>query len=246
VTPNRLAKILQARNIRGVLVIGSDLGRVIRDDLDPIWKQSAAIIMGVRPLHPQLSFASNDQFSTTVQAIRQILELGYERPGLCLMSLVNDWVERRFSGGFHACRELLRPENCIPGFAFLPDAEARFKAWVKQHRPDVIVTVHIEILAWVKSMGLRVPEDIGIVHLDKTPEMEWAGMEQHNRDVGRAAVDMLIGQLHRNEYGVPPFQKGTFVTSSWIFGPTVRKQDRSNSKSSIPATGRKRGVSKAL
>jgi hypothetical protein len=81
-------------------------------------------------------------------------------------------------------------------------------------------------------MGMSVPGDIGVVHLDKTAEMDSAGMQQNNRHVGRAAVDMLIGQLHRNEFGIPPFQKGMFIMSTWVQGSTVRKQDKPAPKSS--------------
>jgi LacI family transcriptional regulator len=231
-TAERLVKILHARNIRGLLVIDSDLGDIVRPDLDPLWQYSAAIVMGVRPIEPQLSFTSNDQFDTTLRAMSEVLRLGYERPGLCIQPYVDNWVEKRFSGGFYARQNLLPRKNCVPKFEFEHDAEDRFRAWIKRHRPDVIITLHTEIMAWVKSMGLRVPEDIGLVHLDKTSGMEWAGMQQNNTHIGRAAVDMLVGQLHRNEFGIPPFQKGLFIMSTWAPGPTVRKQDRRKPKSS--------------
>ncbi len=122
----------------------------------------------------------------------------------------------------------------MPKFEFERGAEARFRAWMKRCHPDVIITLHAEVLTWVKAMGLRVPEDVGLVHLDRTLDMaEWAGMQQNNRHIGRAAVDMLVGQLHRNEFGVPPFQKGMFSMSTWGPGPTVRRQERAPRK--IPA-----------
>jgi len=231
VSPERLVKILNTRNIRGLLVIGSDLGDVIRPELDPLWEYSAAIVMGVRPIHPQLSFTSNDQFDTALRAVDEVLQLGYERPGLCIHPEVDNWVERRFSGGFYACQNTLPRVNCVPKFEFDRDAEERFRAWVKRSQPDVIITLHTEILGWIKAMGLKVPQDIGLVHLDKTPDMEWAGMQQNNTHIGRAAVDMLIGQLHRNEFGIPPFQKGLFIMSTWVPGPTVRKHDKPKPKS---------------
>ncbi len=230
----RLVKILHTRNIRGLLVIASDLGEIVRADLDPLWQYSAAIVMGVRPVHPLLSFTSNDQYDTATRAMNEVLDLGYERPGLAVESYVDNWVEKRFSGGFFARQNLLPHKNCVPKFEFERGAEARFRAWMKRCHPDVIITLHAEVLTWVKAMGLRVPEDVGLVHLDRTLDMaEWAGMQQNNRHIGRAAVDMLVGQLHRNEFGVPPFQKGMFIMSTWVPGPTVRRQERAPRK--IPA-----------
>jgi len=230
-TADRLVKILHTRNIRGLLVIASDLGDIIRADLDPLWQYSAAIVMGVRPVHPLLSFTSNDQYDTATRATDEVLNLGYERPALCIETYVDNWVEKRFSGGFFARQNLLPRKNCVPKFEFDYKGEARFRAWMKKHRPDVIITLHVEVLAWVKAMGLRVPEDVGLVHLDRTLDMtDWAGMQQNNRHIGRAAIDMLVGQLHRNEFGIPPFQKGMFIMSTWVAGPTVRRQEKATRK----------------
>ena len=229
-TAERLVKILHTRNIRGLLVIASDLGDIVRADLDPLWQYSAAIVMGVRPVHPLLSFTSNDQYDTATRAVNEVLDLGYERPGLVIEPYVDNWVEKRFSGGFFARQNLLPRKDCVPKFEFARNAETHFREWMKRNRPDVIITIHAEVLAWVKAMGLRVPEDVGLVHLDKPLDLDWAGMQQNNRHIGRAAVDMLVGQLHRNEFGVPPFQKGMFIMSTWVPGSTVRRQDKAPRK----------------
>ena len=58
VTPTRLVKILDARNIRGVAVIGFYEGEAIARDFDPVWKRSAAVALGTRPVWPVIHFAS--------------------------------------------------------------------------------------------------------------------------------------------------------------------------------------------
>ena len=226
-SPERLARILYARNIQGVVVIGPFEKNVIPCELDPLWEKTAAVVIGVRPARPALTFVSNDQFSTAAVAVEEVARLGYCRPGLCIHPDVDDWVEDRFTGGFKAAQGKMATKNCLPVFEYrspaeAPKAEVRFGAWVKRHRPDVILTVHYEIKSWLRSMRVRVPGDIGLVHLDKTDDVAWAGIRQNSELVGRAAVDMVIGQLHRNEYGVPPFQKCLFISGSWVPGPTVR------------------------
>ena len=234
-SPGRLAKILYARNIQGVVVIGPFEKCVIPRELDPIWERTAAVVIGVRPERPALAFVSNDQFSTAVKAVKEVVRLGYRRPGLCLHPDVDDWVEDRFSGGFLAAQRKLPCEDRLPPFDYRtpaqePKAHARFKAWMKSQRPDVILTVHREIESWLRSMGIRVPRDMGLVHLDKTDNVAWAGIQQNSELVGRAAVDMVIGQLHRNEFGVPPFQKCMFIGGNWVFGPTVKRRKRPAAK----------------
>ena len=40
-----------------------------------------------------------------------------------------------------------------------------------------------------------------------------------------AAVDLIVGQLQRNEFGVPPNPKVVTIRGTWAEGQTVRKRD---------------------
>ena len=46
-------------------------------------------------------------------------------------------------------------------------------------------------------------------------------MNQNNALVGSAAIDMLVGQLHRNEIGLPDSPKASFTQSTWIDATTT-------------------------
>ena len=224
--PARLVQILNARNIRGLVVMGPFQQSVIPPELDPIWRRSAAVVIGMRPIRPALSCAANDQFATAKEAVYALRGLGYSRPGLCISLEVDAHVEDRFQGGFGIAQGGLPENNRVPVFPFHPGAREDFRRWLERHRPDCILTLHVEIKAWVESFGLVVPVDVGLAHLDRVPELEgWAGMRQNNESVGYAAIDMVVGQLHRNEIGIAPFQKCTFTNSTWVAGSTVRKLD---------------------
>jgi LacI family transcriptional regulator len=54
----------------------------------------------------------------------------------------------------------------------------------------------------------------------KCPEL--AGIDQNANLVGEAAVDLLIGQLQRNERGLPDYPKTTLVGGTWVDGASVR------------------------
>lgn len=47
-------------------------------------------------------------------------------------------------------------------------------------------------------------------------------MEQDNAHVGSAAAELLLGQLHFNIHGVPPFQQCLQLGSNWVDGTTLR------------------------
>ena len=225
IPPARLVEILDARNIRGVAVVGFLEGGSIPRRFDPIWQRSAAVALGVRPTRPALHFAANDQYVTAAEAVRELIRLGYRRPGLCVNGHIDDIVENKFTGGFWVAQCRLPPAQRLPVFDFQPGGRERFARWLHKHRPDAILTVHRDIRDWVASLGLDVPGDIGLVHLDKTSDFEdWAGMDQNSELIGRAAMDMVIGQLHRNEACVPSFQKCMLINSTWSPGATVRRQ----------------------
>ena len=224
ITPARLVKILDARNIRGLAVAGFYEGEAISRDFDPIWKRSAAVALGTRPIWPVIHFASNDQYVTVFRAVRELIGLGYQRLGLCLGRHIDDILENKFTAGFDAAQRRLSIKQEVPMFNLQPGRKKAFAQWLERYQPDVVLTIHAEVREWIASLGLRVPADIGLAQLDKSEEtIGWAGMEQNSELIGRSAIDMVIGQLHRNEIGLPPIQKSMLINSTWSLGETVRE-----------------------
>ena len=223
ITSARLVKILDARNIRGLALAGFYEGESLTKEFDPIWRRSAMVALGTRPTWPVIHFVSNDQYVTVFRAVRELAELGYQRLGLCLGAHVDNIVENRFTAGFCAAQKRLSLDRSVPIFDLQPGTKKLFASWLKQYQPEVILTIHAEIKAWVSALGLSIPDDVGLVQLDKSSETcEWAGMQQNSELIGRAAVDLLIGQIHRNESGLPPVQKSMFINSTWSGGVTLR------------------------
>jgi DNA-binding LacI/PurR family transcriptional regulator len=240
ISPARLAKILESRNIRG-LIIAALLDRSgLPEEFETIWQGFACVAVGVRPASPPLNFSSNDQYSTALHAVQRLWQYGYRRIGLVLSPEVDAMVDRRFSAGFWAGHEGLVECDRIPTFPFHSAREMSFRAWYAQHRPDAIVCIHDQVKKWIEEMHIKIPEEVGLAHLDRHEDLpDWSGMNQNNTLVGAAAVDMLVGQLHRNEVGLPEFPKASFIQSSWVDGPTtarhaVRKHARAGEKTGDP------------
>ncbi len=233
ISPQRLIKILDARSIKGLFKLGPFVRGAIPHEFDVIWQRSATIVLGARPVRPALSAVMNDQFSTVRQAMEEVLRLGYRRIGLCVSAMIEEIVEYRFLGGFLAGQSELERADQVPPYDFDYEDKKAFQRWVERHRPDVILTLHPQIRDWLGAMKLTAPKDIGLVHLDLTDELKgWAGMRQNNEQIGIAAVDMLVGQLHRNEYGAPPFQKCMIIEGTWVPGDTVRQPAGAKAKKS--------------
>jgi LacI family transcriptional regulator len=92
----------------------------------------------------------------------------------------------------------------------------------------------------LKAAGRRVPEDIGVIQLEwRTSRPEIAGMNQHNRVTGEAAVDMIVSQIHNNETGVQEFPRATLIGATWMGGGSVREQTQPATARQTPVKQRK-------
>ncbi len=225
ISPSRLGSILASRNIRGLVITGVVNHRSLPVGLDELCTRLPSVVVGLRTTRPQLHCATNDQFATALDAMEEVLKLGYRRPGLVIEAQVDANVDYRFSAGFGVGQNKLPRAQRLPLCDFDRSNPAAFEGWFTKHRPDVIVGLHEEVMAWLAGMKIRVPRDVGLVHLDRTADMEgWAGMDQGNDQVGVAAIDIIVGQIHRNESGIPASARSLMVESTWVAGGTVRGQ----------------------
>jgi hypothetical protein len=73
-----------------------------------------------------------------------------------------------------------------------------------------------------EGAGIQVPEEIGFAALTHNKETsDMAGIDQRQEMVGAAAMDLVIGHIYRNEYGMPGAMKTVFIDGVWKNGNTV-------------------------
>ena len=223
-TPTRLVKTLKARNIRGLIIAAVPGHTELPEEFQHICQCFACVVVGVRTTSPPLHFSANNHYCTAMQAVQRLGEYGYRRMGLVLSPEIDAMVDRRFSAGFWAGHEALEGCERIQAFPFHEEAEHPFRAWYARRRPDAIVTIHDRVKQWVEEMHIDVPRELGLAHMDRHDELPgWSGMRHNNGLIGAASVDSLIGQLHRNEFGLPEFAKATLLQSTWVDGPTTMR-----------------------
>lgn len=226
----RLNRILRARGIRGVVVVGMMDENRLPERFAATWREHACVVTGLRTHEPTLSFCCVDHHALVLQAVERVLALGYRRPGLVIDGRIDRLVECRFSSGMWVGQQALPEAQRVPAFLEIDAARAApelFHGWLERERPDVVFTLYNVVRRWIDARGLRVPRDIGLVQLERRIDpRDWAGMDQHNDRTGEAAVDMVISLLHSQEIGVPENPRATLVGASWVEGSTVRRQRR--------------------
>lgn len=223
---SRWLSIFRTRNIRGAVIVGLMDRNRLPARFAPLWDEIPALVTGVRTREPELSYACSDHHSLALMAFEKAVALGYRRPALVLDGVIDELIEGRFTAGFLTgqSRWISEGERTRPFHQVAAARQDRgiFQRWFAENRPDVIFTLYHEVERWIGELGLRVPEDVGLIQYEwRAGHANWAGMDQRNDLVGEAAVDMLVSMIHHSERGVPEHPRATLIGSRWVAGETV-------------------------
>lgn len=221
-SPERLSNILHARGIRGVMVAPSPL-----DDfrLHLNWSRFAAAAFEYSLLEPTLHRVCTDRYEAVRQSCREIARLGYTRPGFAMRQAEdtrnnNFWLAGLLVEEFAAARRKQVPPLLMDDYD-----KGAFCRWFERHKPDCILSINDHLIAWIKDLGLRVPRDVGFVHLNLTLDYfgKYSGIDGCIEALGRSAVDVVVGQMNRNEWGLPANPRLIITPGRWREGKTLRR-----------------------
>ena len=223
--PDRLARLLRSRGIRGVLLPNFDEGRGIATDIPLPLDEFTFVCVGTRFEQPSLHYASDDQYESGRLAVQKLWAHGYRRIGYFGEPRVEQIVNGRFFAGYHATLSSELGGTPFPPLLTKDHTEAI--AWLREVRLDAIVTASRRLLAVLRAKRVRVPEDVGLAHLnvddvEGAAPGDVAGVRQDNAGVGANAVELLVSLLNHNELGVPVHPRGVQVHGTWVEGATVR------------------------
>ncbi len=227
-------RVLRTRAIKGLIIVGMMDQNQLPPHLLLVWENFPCVVTGVRTREPALSFSCVDHHDLVIQAFERALAFGYQRPALVVEERIDRLVEGRFSGAMLSAQQGLPRTRRVPAFTQIDRARHKpglFYDWFDRHQPDVLLSLYNVVFPWLKDRGLRVPKDVGVIQLEwRESHAEITGMNQHNDAVGEAAVDMVVGQIHRNETSIPLFPRATLIGASWVDGDSVRVQKKRRSQ----------------
>lgn len=229
--PARLKQIVETRGIRGLILIAALSPDTIDRGYVDFWYDFACSVIGVTHLNNSLNCSSNDQYLTARRATGKVIELGYKRPLLVVPPNDDALLEDKFSSGYYSATRSLPEEDRLEMVPLDSNDMGPALLAIRKLKPDVVITNKSEMYNALQDDGVSIPKDLGLVHLDwhdALPNM--AGMRQNNRIVGSAGVDLVVGQLQKNEFGSQEFPKVVQIESVWVDGPSVKPQSASNKK----------------
>jgi LacI family transcriptional regulator len=235
-SPRRLADILLARNIRGI-VIARTPPSITR--LDFPWEHFATVSLGVMLDHPPTHHVAHHHFDDAAAALAHCQARGYRRVGLVLMHYHFRRAQQRWLGASETCARDLPATERIEPYLHNEAAPQKLAAWVRRNRVQAIMTGEVEAARRaLLAAGLRVPQDVGLAALNLfTADPSLAGMYHDPVRTGSVAVDLLTAQLYRNEIGLPADPTEVLLKGHWHDGQSLPWRVKSADRLS-PATGR--------
>lgn len=216
----RIEQMLGARGIRGVVF--ASVPTIDSALLQP-WKNHALATVGFSLARPPLHRAVNHQIHSIRLAITRLLAVGYRRIGLVVSRHEDGRVERNwFSSILLVQHENAGTERRFP-LLYEDKIERRaLLAWLRAGRPEVVLTTEQNVRVMLARAGGRGRVGVGFAHMHLTPDLAGcSGIDQNNEQVGAAAVDLVVEQLHGNSFGIPEAPKTVLIEGRWVPGSTA-------------------------
>ncbi len=241
-TGKRAVSILQARGVEAAIVAPLPDGMTT---IDFEWSAFSIAAIGHSLEDPDIHRVESAHADNFELALQKIRERGVTRIGFVETDGTDSRVAHAWTGAFLADQQNLPRQHRVPLLKKPRIREQDFAAWFARHAPQVIISNECPILEWLSGIGLEVPGDVGHVRLDcAAPELAgrykmrasdtwFSGIDQMAEEVGVSAVDLVVGQLHMRETGVPSHPRMALVKGRWLdldtFAPE-KKRTRAKSK----------------
>jgi LacI family transcriptional regulator len=218
-TDARLSQILYTRGIQGVIILPMTKSS---SSINLNWPIFSSAALGYSLMHPKLHRVCNHLAHTIANALDNVIRLGYQRIGLAMRLDTDERVDHAWRSGYVLYREMFPSIIFTPMLLTVNWNKQSFEKWFLEHNPKAVISDDIQVLQWLREMHYNAPKNVGLVMLDYSKSYgNCAGIDQHHEILGAAAVDLVVGQLYRNETGVPLHPKYVTIEGSWVDGTTV-------------------------
>lgn len=221
-TPTRLASILRARSINGLLLCPQ---RVPHLTLEFPWEDFSAVTFGYGMAQPKLHTVSPAHYLAVRRIMQELQRLGYRRIGFAFDAAQNERTDCNNLAAYLASEGAAEQPLAVPPLHASYTDIAALGGWIQRHRPDAIVSGAYYIMDMLRELGLEAPRDIGVAcPCIPSPDTGLSGIFEDWKCLGEIAVDTVVAMLNRGERGVPPRPHRLHVEGPWVAGRTVRVQ----------------------
>lgn len=213
ISPSRLRQILLTRSQWGV-IFPPVPESAMHYAFDMAGLTGVAIGTSLR--EPTMHRVSHNHYQGGLLACGELRARGFRRIGFVL----SPWNDARVDGKWRAAylvQQQLWPRNeRLPPLLAAVDRGEDFRRWFGRHRPDVIIAAEPHVAGWLreaKAARIRV----AWLAIDMRKRDTW-GIDYRSEVLGEAAVELVIGQIHRHERGSPQIAHSLLIDGGWVGG----------------------------
>lgn len=227
VPPEKLRSILEARGIRGIILMPLPVGD---ERVDFEFAGFAAATIGFSVQTPALPRVANDAQSAVFDVLHHLESQGYRRAGLVMARDANRRTLYLTSGATAAYQSFLSRtlkvfELILPNEKFDLQQREKITAWIVRHRIDAVISSAGDIYEKVIQSRFE-PTEVGYLHLHKHSMRHVSSMDQMRAYQGRKAVDLVTAMIQRNETLPTDYLQTTLTPSVWRKGTTTPLRSR--------------------
>jgi DNA-binding LacI/PurR family transcriptional regulator len=224
-SPGRLAAIMEARGIRGLISLGA---RELECEIPEELKRFVIVTLG-ESIATKLHRVGSHFARNATLLLEQLQARGYRRPGAVLQQFQDGRNAHVVAAMYLYFSRYVFGGLDIPIFyAGKAIDQAAFGRWFRRHRPDALVYAdhgfhYAGLKEFFTARRLAIPRDLGLAVLDAAVHPEGiSGVRQSVEQMGVSAVEMLVSRLQQGESGLPRVPKIEKVEGDWIEGGTLR------------------------
>ena len=220
-----LCRVLRQRGIEGIILVAMTVVDGLADKNAMPWDQFAWTVVGLGYQGPALNRVHFDQFRTATTILRQVMALGYRRPGWVVETDTHTRMQGAWRGAFLA-RTDDAPDAARRFRLFSPDfKDIDLAGWIRDESIDAVILSTASAKFLSAQIAAGTAPSVGIAVMGWQPsEKAFAGYDQRYDVLGAHAVDALAALLYRNERGLVTSLKEIVHLGDWHPGPSLPGQ----------------------
>ncbi|HEY0865114.1 MAG TPA: LacI family DNA-binding transcriptional regulator [Lacunisphaera sp.] len=215
IDPSRLRQILLARSQWGIVI--PPVPETARH-YDLTVEGFAAVTIGTSLHTPLMHRVSPDLYQGGQLACSELRQRGCRRIGLVLTHSMSDRVEGKWLGAYLAEQQQWPAKERLPPLLCPTGQQAAFQRWFGQNKPDAILLAEAQVENWLTKAKPAGGAVVTAWLLLEQKNSRKQGVDYRGEKIGAAAIEVVVGQIHRNERGSPTIPNSLLMQGVWAGG----------------------------
>jgi LacI family transcriptional regulator len=209
INADRLRRILMARSQWGLIIppVPKSAGTFQLD-----LRGLTGVTVGTSLHQPVMHRVSPNHYQGGQLACDRLRAKGFRRIGLVLSAAYNERVEERWLAAYLARQQQWPAAERLPLLWVDRGDRVAFERWRQRHQPDAILVAESYVAAWLPKAKRPA---LAWLHGATNRARAW-GIDYQWEKLGAAAVELVMGQIHRNERGSPPIPHTLLLDVAWV------------------------------